>query len=77
MVDHQDGRALSVQAEQWLHPLALAQPSLISKLNVEASDARDRARNMPLAEERAEAMQQAVILENAAEMLSHFGGSGN
>ncbi|RXT46598.1 hypothetical protein [Bradyrhizobium betae] len=77
MVDHLDGRALSAPADERLHPLALAQPSLIGRLNLKASDARDKARNMPLGEERAEAMQQAVILKNAAEMLRHLGGRGN
>ena len=77
MVDHLNGRALSAQPEQRLDPPALAQPSLMCRLNDKASDARNRARNTPLGEERAEAMQQAMILENAAEMLRHFGGRGN
>jgi len=73
MVDHRDGPAPSAQADKRRRQAATAQPSLACKLDVKASDARDRARNMPLGEERAEATQEAMILENAADMLRHFG----
>jgi hypothetical protein len=73
MVDHFTGPAPSAQACIRLRQAAPAQPSLVCKLDVKASDARDRARNMPLGEERAAAMQEAMILQNAVEMLRHFG----
>lgn len=73
MVDHFAGPTPSAQAGRRLRLAASAQPSLASKLDVKASHARDRARNMPLGEERAEAMQEAMILQNAVEMLKHFG----
>lgn len=49
-----------------------ARSSLVSELNIRAAEALNRARKMPPGHERAEAMQKATILENAAEMLEHF-----
>lgn len=53
---------------------------LASELNIKAANALDRARKMPPGRERAEALQKATILSNAAEMLKHLsrkvGGAG-
>jgi hypothetical protein len=68
------GPAPSAQASGLFRPIKRAQSSLACKLNIWAADALDRARKMPLGDERAEAMQKAAILENAAEMLEHFSG---
>jgi hypothetical protein len=51
-----------------------APSSLASELNFRAEDAVDRTRKMPPGGERAQAMNKATNLENAAEMLEHFSG---
>jgi hypothetical protein len=75
MVVHIGGPTPSAQADISRDPMERAQPSLTCKLNIRAIDALDRARDMPPGAERAGAMQEAMILENAAEMLRHFGGT--
>jgi len=68
------GPAPSARASGSFRPMKRAQSSLACKLNIRAADALDRACKMPPGDERAEAMKKATILENAAEMLEHFGG---
>jgi hypothetical protein len=51
--------------------------SLTCRLNVKATAALDRARNMPDGAERAGTMREAIILGNAAEMLRHFDRRGS
>jgi hypothetical protein len=57
-----------------LDPIQRTQSSLTGELDIRATDALDKARNLPAGEQRAEAMQEATILENAAQMLRLFGG---
>jgi hypothetical protein len=56
----------------------LGGPSLPAQANlvfgIRAADALDEARKMPPGDERAEAMQKAATLQNAAEMLEHLNG---
>jgi hypothetical protein len=74
MVVHSGGPALSAQANRSLGPMKRTQSTLACELNVRAADAWIETRKMPPGDKRAEAMQKATILENAAEMLKHLSG---
>jgi hypothetical protein len=68
------GPTPSAPADISLDPIRRDRSSLTGKLDIRAMDALDKARGLPAGEQRAEAMQEAMILENAAEMLRLFGG---
>ena len=72
MVVHLGGPAPPAQAN-FFGPRKRTQSTLAGELNIRAADALEEARKMPPGDERAEAMQKATILENAAEMLEHLG----
>jgi len=74
VVVHLGGLAPPAQAKPLLRSDEENQSTLACELNIRAADALDEARKMPPGDERAEAMQKATILENAAEMLEHLGG---
>ncbi|WP_431205129.1 hypothetical protein ACQ86E_09270 [Bradyrhizobium betae] len=50
----------------------LIQSPLAGELNAKVIEALDRARRMPLGDERTAAMRRAAILGNAAEILAYF-----
>jgi hypothetical protein len=74
MVVRLDEPAPSAQVDISLDPIQRTRSSLTGELDIRATDALDKARNLPAGEQRAEAMQEATILENAAQMLRLFGG---
>jgi len=77
MVVHLARPTPSAPADKSLDPAELTQPSLTLRLNLKATAALDRARNMPPGAQRAGTMQEAMILGNAAEMLRHFDRQGS
>jgi hypothetical protein len=74
VVVHLGGPGPPAQANLFFGPIKGTQSTLTCELNIRAADALDEARKMPPGDERAEAMQKATILENAAEMLEHLSG---
>jgi hypothetical protein len=73
VVVHLGGPAPPAQANLFFGPIKRTQSTLTCELNIRAADALDEAR-MPPGDERAQAMQKATILENAAEMLEYLSG---
>jgi hypothetical protein len=70
------GPAPPIQANGSSAPMKGLQSSLADKLNIRAVAALDRARDMPPGDARAAAMNKAMILRNAVEVLEHFCGKG-
>jgi hypothetical protein len=72
MVDHLGESVPPAEAHNSFEPMKRTQSTVGCELDVRAVGALDAARKMPLGDERAAAMRQATILENAAEMHRHF-----
>jgi hypothetical protein len=72
VVVHLGDPAQSAQANSPFAPIKRTQPSLAKVLDARAVTARDEAREMPAGDERTEAMNNAMILRNAADMHEHF-----
>jgi hypothetical protein len=77
MVVHLGGPAQPAHANSSFAPSKRTRPSLAQELDARAVAALDEARGMPSGDQRTEAMHQAMILRNAAEMHEHlFSKSG-
>jgi hypothetical protein len=72
MVAHVGETVPPAEANDALEPMKRTQSTVAGELDVRAVGALDAARKMPPGDERAEALRQATILENAAEMHRHF-----
>jgi hypothetical protein len=72
MVAHLGEFVPPAEAHDSFEPMKRTQSTVAGELDVRAVGALDAARKMPLGDERAKAMRQATILENAAEMHRHF-----
>ncbi len=76
MVVHLGGPPPSAQANSPLAPDETSRISVADELNIRAVAALDNAREMPPGDGRAEAINKAMILRNAAEVHEHFCGKG-
>jgi hypothetical protein len=76
VVVHLGGPRPSAQANSPFAPDETSRISVADELNIRAVAALDDAREMPPGDGRAEAMNKAMILRNAAEVHEHFCGKG-
>jgi hypothetical protein len=70
------GFPLSAQANGSFAPVKRPLSLLADELNIRATAALDKAREMPSGVRRAKAMNKAMILRNALEIHEHFLGKG-
>ncbi|MGC2780010.1 MAG: hypothetical protein WA418_30660 [Bradyrhizobium sp.] len=68
---------LPVQANSSAEPAKRDPSSLAATLTMRAENALETAGRMQPGGERAAAMKKAKILANAAELLTHFSGTGS
>ena len=76
VVVHLGGFPLSAQANSSFAPVKRPLSLLADELNIRATAALDKAREMPPGVRRAKAMNKAMILRNALEIHEHFLGKG-
>jgi hypothetical protein len=76
VVVHLGGPPPLARANSPFAPDETSRISVADELNIRAVAALDDAREMPPGDGRAEAMNKAMILRNAAEVHEHFCGKG-
>ena len=74
VVIYPGGPSRPAQASNLFAPVNRPRSSIADALNIRAMAALDEARHMPPGDERAEAINKAMILRNAVEVHEHFCG---
>ena len=76
VVVHLGGPSPPAKTSSSFAPMKRRQSAVTDELNTRAAAALDESRQMPPGDERAEAMNRAMILRNAVEVHEHFCGKG-